>query len=128
MHVQYLGEVGHFHLGKGLVTQDASIGAEQIDAAPLPGGAIDHRLNLFEIGNVSAIGHRHATRFADFFDHGLRGRQRAAGAVARTAEIIDHDLGAAVCQPQRMRAAKTIARAGDDSDASVKPDCHECIS
>jgi hypothetical protein len=23
-----------------------------------------------------------------------------------------------------MRAAKTIARAGDDCDASVKPDCH----
>jgi hypothetical protein len=27
-----------------------------------------------------------------------------------------------------MRASKTIARAGDDSDASVKPDCHDCIS
>jgi hypothetical protein len=24
-----------------------------------------------------------------------------------------------------MRPSKTIARAGDDSDASVKPDCHE---
>jgi hypothetical protein len=24
-----------------------------------------------------------------------------------------------------MRAPETIARAGDDGDASVKPDCHE---
>jgi hypothetical protein len=24
-----------------------------------------------------------------------------------------------------MRPSQTIARAGDDSDASVKPDCHE---
>jgi hypothetical protein len=25
-----------------------------------------------------------------------------------------------------MGAAKTITRAGDDGDAAVKPDCHEC--
>ena len=38
--------------------------------------------------------------------------------------IIDYDLGAATCQPKRMRAAKTIARTRDDSDASIEPDCH----
>jgi hypothetical protein len=27
-----------------------------------------------------------------------------------------------------MRAPKTIARAGDDGDAAVKPDCHDCNS
>jgi len=43
-----------------------------------------------------------------------------AGAVAPDAEIVDHDFGAAACQPQRMRPSKTIARAGDDGDASVK--------
>ena len=52
------------------------------------------------------------------------------GAIARAlhhqgaAEIVDHNLGAAARQSQRMRASKTIARAGHDGDASVKPDCH----
>jgi len=27
-----------------------------------------------------------------------------------------------------MRAPETIARAGDDGDASVKPDCHDWFS
>src|SRR5436190_18756275 len=51
-----------------------------------------------------------------------------AGAVAGATEIVDDDLRAAAGQPQRMRASKTIARAGNDSDASVKPDCHDCSS
>ena len=124
MHIQHLGEIGDFHLGEGLVAQNAGIGAQQIDAAPLPGGALDHRRDLLEIGDVGAVGDRGAAGFADFLDHGLGRRQRAAGAVARAAEIIDHDFGAAAGQPQRMRPSQTIARAGDDSDASVKPDCH----
>ncbi len=124
MHVQHLGEIGDLHLGERLVAQDAGIGAEQIDAAPLLGGACDHRLDLLEIRDVGAVGHRRAAGFSDFLDHGFGRGQRSAGAVAGAAEIIDHDLGAAARQPQRMRASKTIARAGDDGDASVKPDCH----
>src|SRR4029077_21076913 len=75
-----------------------------------------------------AIDHRGAAGLPDFLDHGFGRRQRAAGAVARAAEIIDHDLGPAARQPQRMRAPETIARAGHDGDASVKPDCHALIS
>ena len=128
MHVQHLCKIGDLHLAERLVAQDAGIGAEQIDAAPLPGGALDHRLDLLEIRDVGAIGHRDAAGLADFLDHGFRRGQRTAGAVAGAAEIVDHDLGAAAGQPQRMRPSKTIARAGDDGDASVKPDCHDCSS
>ena len=124
MDVEHLREIGDFHLGEGLVAQDAGIGAEQIDAAPLLGGALDHRLDLLEIRDVGAVGHRGAAGFADFLDHGFGRRQRSAAAVARAAEIVDHDLCAAARQPQRMRASETVARAGDDGDASVKPDCH----
>ena len=84
----------------------------------------DHGRDLLEIRDVGAVGHRDAAGFADFLDHGFRRRQRSAGAVARAAEIIDDDFGAAARQSQRMRPSKTIARAGDDGDASVKPDCH----
>ncbi len=125
MHIQHLGEIGGFHLAERFVAQDAGIGAEQIDAAPLLGGAGDHRLDLLEIGDVGAVGHRHPAGLLDFLDHALGRGQRPAAAVAGAAEIIDHDLRAAARQPQRMRASKTIARAGHDSDASVKPDCHE---
>ncbi len=68
---------------------------EQIDAAPLPGGPIDHRLNLIEIGNVGAVSHRDAAGFSNLLDHGLSRRQRTAGAVPPAAEIVDHELGAA---------------------------------
>ncbi|MBB4381977.1 hypothetical protein GGD61_006668 [Bradyrhizobium sp. SBR1B] len=87
--------------------------------------ALDHGGDLLEIGDVGAIRHRGAAGLADFLDHGLGRRQRATGAVTRAAEIVDHDLGAAAGQSQRMRLAETIARAGDDGDASVEPDCHE---
>ena len=125
MDVEHFCEIGDFHLGERLVAQDAGIGAQQIDAAPLLGGALDHGGDLLEVRDIGAVGHRRAAGFADFLDHGFGRRQRAAGAVARAAEIVDHHLGAAARQPQRMRPSQTIARAGDDGDASVKPDCHE---
>ncbi len=84
--------------------------------------------NLLEVRDIGAVGHGNAAGLANFLDHGFGRRQRSAAAVARAAEIVDHDLGAAARQPQRMRAAKAIARAGDDRDASIKPDCHECRS
>src|SRR4029077_18455819 len=99
--------------GKGLVTQNAGIGAEQIDLAPLPRRAVDHRLTLREVGEIGAVGHCHAARLADLLDHRLRRRQRTSGAVACATEIVDDDLRAAARQPERVRAAKTIARAGD---------------
>ena len=128
MYIEHFGEISNFHLGKGFIAQDAGIGAQQIDASPFAGRTRHHGFDLLEIGNIGAIGHRHATGFANFLDDVFRRGQRTAAAVAGAAEIVDDDLRAAAGQPQRMRAPKTIARAGDDSDASVKPDCHDCSS
>src|SRR3569833_480178 len=47
-----------------------------------------------------------------------------AGAVARTAEIIDDDLRAASRQFERISAAEAAARAGDDGDAVLEADGH----
>jgi hypothetical protein len=124
MNVEHLCKIRGLHLAKRLVAQDAGIGAEQIDTAPLLGGARDHRRDLLEIRDVGAVGHRQTTSLSDLLDHGFRRGQRSAAAVAGAAEIIDHDFRAAARQPQRMRPSKPIARAGDDGDASVKPDCH----
>jgi hypothetical protein len=128
MHVQHLREIDDFHLGKGFVAQDAGIGTQEINATPLLGGAIDHCLHLLEVGHIGAIGHCHAARFSDFLDHGFGRRERTAAAVARAAKIVHDDFRAPACEAMRMRAAKTIARAGHDGDASVKPDCHDWLS
>jgi hypothetical protein len=125
---QHPGKIRQFHLAERLVAQDAGIGAEQVDAAPLFGGAIDHCLDLPEVRHVGAVGDCHAADFANFLDHGFRRGQRSAAAIARAAEIVDDDLGAKARQPKRMRAPETIARAGDDGDAAVKSDCHDCSS
>jgi hypothetical protein len=77
-----------------------------------------------EVGDVRAVGHRDATGFSDFPDHGFRRCQRAARPVARAAEIIDHHLGAAARQRMRMRASKAVARASHNGDASIKSECH----
>src|SRR4030088_22235 len=66
--------------------------------------------------------------FRIFLTPVVGGVQQSAGAVAGAAEIIDDDPCPAARQPQCVRASKAIARAGDDSDASVKPDCHDCSS
>src|ERR1700687_6011727 len=95
MNVEYFREIRQVHLGEGFVAQDSGIGAEQIDAAPLFGRAVHHRLDLFEVRDVGAVGHRHAAGFTDFLDHRFRRGQRPAGAVAGAAGIIDHDFRAA---------------------------------
>ena len=49
------------------------------------------------------------------------GRAHALGLASRGAKVVVNDFGGAARQPQRMRPSQTIARAGDDSNASVKP-------
>src|SRR5258708_23966241 len=112
MDIEYLGKVGYIHFRKRLVAENAGIGTQEIDAAPLLRSPLDHRRDLSELRDVGAVGHRRAAGLADFLDHGFRGRERTAGAVPRAAEIVDHELWAAACEPQRIRPSKTLARAG----------------
>ena len=44
----------------------------------------------------------------------------ASGAVGRTAEVVDHDLGALRREEQRVLAADAATRAGDDGNSTVQ--------
>ena len=49
---------------------------------------------------------------------------RAAGAVHRTAEVVDDHLGAAPGELEGVGAAQAAAGAGDERDATVEVDLH----
>jgi len=117
MDIQYLGEIGDFHFRKRLVAQNAGIGAQEIDAAHslVARSTMAVTCSKLETSAPSAIA---VPPVCEFRPPRLRPASAIPGAVACAAEFIDHDLGAAAGQPQRMRPSQTIARAGDDSDAS----------
>ena len=83
----------------------------------------DHRLDLAEIGDAGAAGDRRAAGGADLLDH-ARGGVALPGAVARAAEIVDHDPGAAPSELERISPAEAAAGAGDDGDAAFEADRH----
>ena len=58
----------------------------------------------------------------DLGHHLVRGLRRAAGAVHRAAEVVDHHLGAAPGQLQRVLAAEAAAGAGHDRHLAVEAD------
>src|SRR5205814_4621897 len=60
----------------------------------------------------------------DFLDHGLGRGARATRAIDGTAEIVDDDLGAALCQLERVHLAEPGARTRDDCDLTLEIDAH----
>ena len=106
-------EIGHVHLGEALVAQDAGIVDQDVDAAIFGFGFGDHGFDLIKIGDAGPVRQRGAARAADFRDD-RGGGVAMAGAVARAAEIVDHHLGAAAGELERISAAEAAAGAGDD--------------
>ncbi|MNP40095.1 hypothetical protein D3C76_1337050 [compost metagenome] len=117
-------DVGQFHLAEGLVTQDAGVVDQHVDAAEGLEGLLDQGLDLLVVGDVGAVGDGGAAGLADFLDHGQRGFGRAAGAVTAAAEIVDHYLGAALGEFQGVDAAQAVAGAGDDGYAVIETNGH----
>ncbi|MNV44877.1 hypothetical protein D3C71_1366540 [compost metagenome] len=95
MDIDHRMDVGHFHLGERLVAQDPGVVDQDVDATEGFDRLLDHGLDLFVVGHVGAVGNGDATGLADFLDHGQGSVRRTAGTVTATAEIIDHNLGAA---------------------------------
>ena len=124
MHVENQPEVCDLHLGESLVAQDAGVVDEDVDAAPLFHGAAHHVGDALFVGDAAGRGHGFAAGRLDLGDDLVGGFRRAARTVARAAEIVDDDLGAARGERQRMRATEAIAGAGDDGDAVLEGDCH----
>ncbi len=81
MDVHQQAEIVQRHVREALVAQDAGIVDEDMDAAIFGLRAGDHRLHVRGVGDVAAIGHRHAPRRHDLGHHGTRGIGMA-GAVA----------------------------------------------
>ena len=78
--------------------------------------ALDHRGDLFAIGDVGAVGQRGSARALDLFDD-LKGRLRRSAVFS---EIVHDDLGAARGEAKRMTSAEPAARAGDDRNPAVE--------
>ena len=68
MHADDALKIAHLHFGERLVAEDAGIVDENVDPAPFFFGARDHCRDLFEIGNIGAVGHRDAAGGSDLFD------------------------------------------------------------
>ena len=120
MNAQDQLELVELHFGESLVTQDAGVVDENVDASPARLRGLDHRGDLRDIGDIGAIGDGDASRRLDFARHLERGLRR----LAVTAEIIDDDLGAARGEAESVTAAKAAAGAGDDGDAPLEPHIH----
>ena len=64
-----------------------------------------------------------AAQGLDFLDHFECGIGVAA-AIARAAQIVDHDLGSAPCKFKRIGAANSAASAGDNGHAAFEGNAH----
>ncbi|MOA07808.1 hypothetical protein D3C78_1275310 [compost metagenome] len=124
MDIDHRLNVGHLHLGERLVAQDAGVVDQDVDATEGFYRLFDHGLDLLVVGHVGTVGDGRATGLADFFDHSQGGVGRAAGAVAATAEVVDHHLGATGGQVQGVNAAQAVAGAGDDGNTVIEANGH----
>ena len=85
---------------------------------------VNHGLHGFKVRHRCAIGQGFAARCADFIDHRLRGRDRAAHTMHIAAQVVDEHLGPACGQRQRVLLAQTAAGARDDGHAAFEIDAH----
>jgi len=118
-------KIGGLHLDEGLVAQHARIVDQHMHAAPLLLGVGNHLFHLFVFGDRPAIGDRLAAHRFDLGDDLRRGVRRA-GAIARSAEVVDHHLGAAPREFERIGLAQTAAGTGDDGNLVLEADGHAC--
>ena len=120
MHLHDLVPGGLGGLGKGLVEQDAGIVDEDVGAAEMLDGVVEHRLAAGHGRNIGAVGDRAAALRLDRVDHLLRHRDIGAAAVARSAEIVDHDRRALAREQFGVGLAEPAARAGDQRHLAVE--------
>ena len=116
--------VGQFHFCKTFVAQNAGVVHQNVHAAPGIHRLLHHGLNGIKVGDGRAIGNRLAAGRNDLVDHGLRRADGAAGAVARTAQVIHHHFRAARGQCQRVLLAQPATGSGDDGDATLEIQTH----
>src|SRR3546814_18491334 len=77
-----------------------------------------HLGHLLIFGDAAAVGHGGAAGGADFLDD-LQSGVRMAGAVARSAEVVDDHFRAAPCEFEGIGTAEAAAGAGDNVHAAA---------
>ncbi len=120
MHPDNPVPVGFLGFREGFVQQDSGIVDEDIGTAKVLDGIVEHRLAAGHGGDVGAIADRTATLGLDRVHHLLRHRLVGAGAIARAAEIVDHDGRALARKQLGVGLTEPAARAGDNGDLAVE--------
>ncbi len=120
VHVEHGVEVLVGHLRQRCAAHIARVVDQDVDAAELAQGRLDDRLTALGRRHRFRAGHRLTTGLGDLADD--RAGRPGVGTVAgeRAADVVDHDLGPAFGQQQRVLAAKPAAAAGDDGHPVIE--------
>ena len=114
------------HLGgevvERLVTQDAGVVDDDVDGAERVDRGLDDSLAAVSGGHRVGVGHGLATEIDDLLGDPLGRSGVATLAADGTAEVVDHEPGAASGELERMFTAEAAAGAGDDRDLAVESD------
>ena len=86
---------GHFF--EALVAENARIVDQDVDGAEFRDGIINNGFCPFAAGHRRFVGDGDAPGLSDFIDHHV-GHIAGTNAIAAAAQVIDHDLGAALSE------------------------------
>ncbi len=108
------------HREDHLVAQDAGVVDDDVEAAEGFDGLVDDVARGLEVGHVVVVGDRVAAAIADDRSD-LLGRA-LVGALAghRTAEVVDHDLGAGGGQLESFASSNSVAGPRDNGNFAVE--------
>ncbi len=110
--------------------EDPRVGEHEVDP-PEFGDAVGHDvLEPLEVPDVALLGDDAAAGLLDEVDRLveiLRGRHRVGDAVDLIAQVERDDVGAFLGEPDRVRAALTPRRAGDEGDLAVELSRHDAL-
>ena len=107
-------------LGKSLVAQNAGVVDEDVGAAKILDGVLEYRLAAGHGRDVGTVGDRAAALGLDRVHHLLGHRLVGAGAVARAAEIVDHDGRALAREQSGIGLTEPAACACDQRHLAVE--------
>ena len=98
MHVNHGVPFRIGHVFEGSIAQNAGIVDQNVQAAEVVYGALDHGRCGFVVGDRAVGGSSLPTGSFDFVNHGIRHAGAAAGTVPGTAKIVNHHRSAMLGQ------------------------------
>ena len=120
VHIDDEPEIVQAHLREASVPQNAGVVHQQIDPTPGAHGLLCHVDHRGRVGHRAGMCQRLSAGRDDLVDHRLRGRGARAQTIDGAAQVVDHDLGSARRQRQRMLATQPTPRPGHEGHPAVK--------